>query len=160
MVEKKPPRNNKCQSIKMESMAPDTLYAFTFSPVDSRTFPNVGSKMTKTKNELVTETVILEQLDLWKEYLRKMKYCNFAVYPELSPTGRLHFHGFIQPRDILLFYYHDLHILNDYSYEIDTIGEGEDNHKKYADYVWKQKSLWVPLLDKHKYKYEISNIKN
>ena len=159
MVEKKnpqQPKHQKNQGINMESMAPDTIYAFTFNPIDTRGQAGIGSRMIQ-KNETETDRVLLEQLDVIKNYLRKMKFCSFEVYPELSKNGRLHVHGFIMVHNILQFYYHDLHLLNQYVYEIDTINE--ETKDTYDKYVFKQKSIWLPFCEKHGYSYKIESKK-
>lgn len=47
-----------------------------------------------------------------------------VLYPELSPIGKLHYHGVIVINDVFLFYFEDLKLLKDFgSFEIDTIAD-------------------------------------
>lgn len=152
MVEKKP-FHKKHQCIKMENAIEGAQYAFTFNPIDARNNATLNKDM--LKNEIQAEKTLINHIDVWKQYLKRLRYCSFVVYPELSPDGRLHFHGYITFKNVLMFYYHDLHILNDYSYEIDTIGDTEQDKQKYATYITKQQIFWIALLEKYAMPYEI-----
>lgn len=137
-------QHQKCKAPKMEVMKINTCYAVTLSPPDRRTI--TGAKMCKG-NDLETfktlEMNINEDLQLFK----KLKYSKIEVYPELSPTGRLHYHGYIEIHNVLKFYYHDTHILNQISYEIDTISEDPEGIYKYEQYVLKQQQHFKEFLD-------------
>jgi CDP-glycerol glycerophosphotransferase (TagB/SpsB family) len=96
----------------------------------------------------------------------------YQMYPELSRTGRLHFHGFIKVNDILNFYLKVVHgKLNakfggkpQYIFEIDTIGNGIDENSpaellKWYKYCTKQQPLWKakfenPTMIKNKLLFE------
>lgn len=135
---------NKC--FKMEDMKLNTCFAVTLSPPDYRNIVGCGSKMIKG-NELETTRQLESHLNDNIQYFKKLKYCKLEIYPELSPTGRLHYHGYIEIKDIVKFYYHDLYLLNEISYEIDTIDP--ETQKTYIEYITKQQRLMEPIIKEY-----------
>lgn len=142
----------KQKSPKMEQYKLNTIYAVTLSPPDRRTM--TGAKMIKG-NELETYKNLMDSINEDIQYFKKLKYCSLELYTELSNNGRLHYHGYIQIKDILKFTYHDLHLLNQISYEIDTMSEDSCGIYKYEQYVLKQKELWKPFIEYESMQYPI-----
>lgn len=144
--------HQKQKAPKMEQYIINVIYAITLSPPDRRQLN--GAKMIKG-NELETYKTLMENINEDLQYFKKLKYSSLELYPELSPTGRLHYHGYIQIKDILKFTYHDLHLLNQISYEIDTMSEDPCGIYKYEQYVLKQKELWKPFIEYESMEYPI-----
>jgi len=70
---------------------------------------------------------------------------DIILYIEASPTGRLHFHGYLQIKDYIG-YIEFLNDLKQYSsFEIDTITEPE----VWFEYCRKQEEIWREYMDKH-----------
>lgn len=137
-------QHQKCKGLKMETLHKNQCYAVTLSPPDRRSI--TGAKMV-TGNELQTYKILEMNINEDLQLFKKLKFSSLEIYPELSPTGRLHYHGLIQIHDVLRFMYHDLHILNQISYEIDTLSNDEQSVIKYTNYVVKQTTYWDDYKD-------------
>lgn len=137
---------------KMEDMLVNTDYAFSYSPLDER-----SSETVKARNTTVTKREVQAIIALQLNSLRKqLRSCTWELYPELAPTGRLHYHGIIRVNDIIDFYYRDLYYLQQKgTYEIDTIGtpskdKPKDVHQdiiNWRNYCTKQSGIWVEYFD-------------
>lgn len=127
----------------MEKMSNEDLYTITLSPPDER-----HNQM--LKNEVQTEVhyrhVIDKHMLALQKGLRNVKL--LKLYPELSPTGRLHYHGYIMLKDVFMFYYADQYALQQIgSYEIDTIGDTVEDMEKYDKYCKKQEAIMRPYIE-------------
>lgn len=82
-----------------------------------------------------------------------LSYADFKLYPELSPSGRWHYHGWIIIRDPARFYMKELDVLKEFgTYAIKhtthaTFADGDAFH---GDAIWnlyciKQKHIMEPL---------------
>lgn len=107
--------NARHQMPKPDMVNMDDLYSFSYNPEvqpeqDSlgRVHYNVYSRFEKR----IEKT------------LRKLLYCDFKLFMDISQNGRLHYHGYIRIRDRINFYFHDIPIMKrNSSFEIDTIGD-------------------------------------
>lgn len=128
----------KHQGLKMEDIKLSTCYAVTLSPPDNR-----GLVSRRIWNIQTPTKILEENIDKHVQIFKSLKYCELELNPELSPKGRLHYHGVIIIKDVLNFYYHDLHILNEtMSYEIDTLSEDAEGLLKYTSYCVKQRPIF------------------
>lgn len=137
---------------EMETMIVDKLYTFNLNPPDT----DIRGAITDDKklfrdcvSHQIDDTVILRKRILrYHKDLHSLKYCTIDYYPELSHTGRIHFHGTIKIHNILLFYYIDLSTLKSMGhYCIDTI----DDLKIREIYQTKQISLFECVFKKTAY---------
>jgi len=72
--------------------------------------------------------------------------CEITCVPELSSTGRWHFHGILRFTRVLLFYIHDIHkLMAGSACEVDSISDPE----VWVTYINKQKFLMDPYLETH-----------
>lgn len=92
-------------------------------------------------------------------FIKKFNYCTFRVYPELSPTGRLHYHGYIRFRtetDIILFYSETLRLLQkDHIADISICELGAFGDLTWYYYCRKQKWLLKSFFLKSKLAYKL-----
>lgn len=76
--------------------------------------------------------------DYCKKVLMRMKGCSYKIYFEMSPLGRMHWHGYLRIHDIHAFYTFDIQILKSYStFVIKPITD-----EKWNAYVLKQQKIW------------------
>lgn len=116
------PRNS---TLKLEDIKENTLYSLSLNPSDQR--------LTKPDRML---HVIGDALKLFHRDRSSMGH----IYVEVSPHGRIHFHGVIGILDRLEFYVNMLpRIEDDYTIEMDTIKD----EKIWHDYCVKQQE-WMP----------------
>lgn len=122
--------------LKPETTQLNTLYSITISPPDYR---EINTGRCNSVNVIRDyEQKYIETTQLFK----RLHHCELELYPELSPTGRLHFHGYIIIKNIFNFFYHDLYLLNKISYEIDTLN---DDNNIYNQYIKKQIHIMEPI---------------
>lgn len=135
MSQKQNYESNKLQSI--EDVIINTKYSFTVSPCDDYQYFNEDDREDKFRK-------------MFKMYFKKWKSINVYLYPELSPRGRLHFHGtllFKTEKSIKTFYlFYISDILRKAQIEIDTIGDEE----KWRLYCVKQSKYFTWTLDNTK----------
>lgn len=78
----------------------------------------------------------------------------FRMYPEISPKGRIHYHGIINLYDSFEFYSHIIPLLNEVCmFEIDTI----DDMDYWESYIQKDRNIMEPGLTSHKIPYELTS---
>lgn len=152
MNKKNPEYHTKHKGIKMELYKLNEYYAITISPVDERIH------LRKVPNEIkMYEYYQAQYRDIEIVLSHKLFGCKIELYPELSPTGRLHFHGIVRITDIFKFMYHDLHRISELGcYEVDTI-EGDDGMAKWLLYCTKQLHIMKPLNDRINANYPLHN---
>lgn len=116
--------------LKVEEISEKEIYAFSYNPVAQ---PQIGR---------------IESLKVWLDVMDNMfrsvcKNSNYLLYIELSPTGRWHFHGYINIMDIYEFFCSDIHTLmsNGTSY-MKCIDDNEEWYK----YCTKQQLIMQPKL--------------
>lgn len=131
------PTHQKNKSLKLEDLRTGVRYAVTLSPPECRDKDTARSNTVRTFDDFKAKYIEL------KLFIGKLHSCKLELYPELSPTGRLHYHGFLQIKNIFTFMWHDLYLLNQIVYEIDTIKD-EDI---WILYVSKQAHIMKPALD-------------
>lgn len=109
----------KFKFLKYECVTNNDTYTISLNPEDSYQFWNSDDRM---------EVFTLHHA----AYLKKLTLVNRTnvfttdIYLEISPTGRLHYHGTIKILNKKLFYLHTLHKLQSYYvYEIDTIADSD-----------------------------------
>jgi hypothetical protein len=123
--------------LSIEDVKLDTKYTFTVSPCDDHQYFNEDDREEKFRK-------------LFKMYFKKWININVFLYPELSPRGRLHFHGTIMfkteksIKKFFLFYVSD--ILRKSQIEIDTIGDADT----WRIYCSKQAKYFGWVLDNTK----------
>lgn len=77
-----------------------------------------------------------------KHYKNHAKIYSLRLYPELSSTGRLHFHGYIRISKVFLFYYKVVPtLISNY-----TIVIKEVTSEDWDTYCKKQNKLWTTEL--------------
>jgi len=94
--------------------------------------------------------------------IRLLKNIHLELTPEISAGGRWHYHGYVTIKDIANFLLYDLKILKQYfSFELDTIGETEEDKKKWFEYVTKCSHFMEKYSKESKIPYPIdSNTKD
>ncbi len=113
---------------KLELVLSDATYAFNFNP----------------KNQFI-KTRLKKQYDLLRKILPDDDACYYSLklFPELSPTGRLHFHGLIKFKNPFYFYYRVLPKL--ISHGTVVIKEIED-FECWTTYIQKQSKIFIKGL--------------
>lgn len=113
------------KSLKMEDIIPKVYYSMSLNPEEQ--YPKTVDRYSKVKEDI-------------KLIFNEIQTIDYIFNMEVSPTGRLHFHGIICFHgNPLYFYLYFLPKLNlKYSYEIDTIN---DSHK-WITYCNKQYDIW------------------
>lgn len=129
-LDKKGPKGNTC--LPIEQIMVDTVYSITINPSDKYQFWN------NPKRLLRFHAKAIEMLPL--------DFIEGHLFLEISPNGRLHYHGYIRILDPLNFLLLHVKRLEEYShYEIDTIQDISDwlaycmkQQVKYPElYTWK-----------------------
>lgn len=121
-------------------------YAITINPEDNRN----TIKDTINDYQSVKDHIKSTHQDNIQNIFKNLKYCEVLLYPELSPTGRLHYHGVLTVIDTIQFLWHDVQIIREHAQcEIDTIKE----MKVWEEYISKQYHLMKEYI-------EILHIKN
>lgn len=144
--------HQKCKSLKLECLNLDDEYSITISPPDYR------DSKTARSNSVQIQIDFRQKLEESINFFKKLKHCSLLLFTELSPTGRIHFHGYLKILDIWKFIYQDVYFLNQMSYEIDTMKpDCEDKvsyanlqygvSQKYQDYCMKQSGVMAGLMD-------------
>lgn len=88
-----------------------------------------------------------EQYDVLQSYKSGL---SLQLWPEGSPIGRMHFHGYIIVSDIITYINFIKHMSEAYAGEVDTCEAGD---KKFQEYVQKQQHIWQPFLKGHTISY-------
>lgn len=84
--------------------------------------------------------------------INKCVNCNINVNPELSSSGKWHYHGWIKIQDLARFMLYDIKILKQYfCFEIDTIA----NEDKWREYVLKGEFYMKEFCESEKIPYKI-----
>lgn len=127
--------NTKNEIPKLEDMRVGDIYAFTISPDDSRQYREDIDRLPKSIN-------------LIKTTLKSLSF-EYKLYIELSPTGRIHGHGWIWINDPFSFLMYDVHTITKHNTIcIKPIDDGD----KWVDYCTKQshvaKGLAYSTFDK------------
>lgn len=97
-----------------EDIDPKAIYTFSISPANQH--ENRQSRLKLIQNDLCKTL----------SYLGNQKVFTFTIYPELGPTGRLHWHGIITIKDPLAFYTNLFRITIHNTFEIDTIKDEDE----------------------------------
>lgn len=110
-------------------------YAITINPED----PRGDNKHSFTSEATTAEEELREVYDTHiNNIFKKLKYCEVLLCPELSPTGRLHYHGVLTVIDTVMFLWHDVQVIRESAQcEIDTI----EDITKWETYISKQAHL-------------------
>lgn len=118
--------------IPFEKMLPNEPYAFTL---------NVSN--------IPTNRTIQFRVAYYIGFLKKkFHHCKYVIYPELSSTGRLHYHGWIwftTYRQIVKFNDQMWEISGDCDISIDTI-DSQFGNVEWFRYVFKMKHMIKPYL--------------
>lgn len=121
------------KSIPLEEIEEGKTYAFTLNPIDLRPESLVGVHKGWLQEDVKLD--LMSSIKKHKKYLANLNYCSVELYPELSPTGRLHYHGKITIYHPLFFSHRDLRILQVYGkYCITHINDALDDDKKKKKY--------------------------
>lgn len=138
------PQDFKCP--KPEDVMLGEAYAFTLNPAEQ---PYC----------LMTHAKVVQFYDELKECMLKMHGCEITMHPELSVKQRLHFHGYIKITDKMLFYFHDITVLNNYG-NIDI--EKINDPLIWDLYVYKNRDMMADYFTfinaKHLHMYNISSV--
>lgn len=139
--------------IKIENCELNELYSITINPPDTRDDKIVDMD----QSVFLLQHDMREMFKTLQEHLKGVGY--MELYPELSPTGRLHYHGMFTIKDIIRFYYKDLYFLQTIGqYKIATMKENKDktreeNYEEWEKYVTKQRLVIEPLLTETNWEY-------
>lgn len=115
-------RNSRPHSaVPPEEVDNTVTYSFSINP--SKQYETQKNRLKLTQNDLCKTL----------SYLGNKKVFTFELYPELSQTGRLHWHGDIKILDVLTFYTNLIRIKDHNTFEIDTI----DDMTKWNEYKTK-----------------------
>lgn len=135
--------NKKCDIPKYEDCVDGRIYAFTFSPDDS------GQYWHEEKADLR----MIRFLDYYNTFFCKHldDVSRYFLRIEISPQGRLHFHGYLQILNKLRFYLVVIRNLKGEGiFEIDTI----ESIKKWNEYITKQGfDTYDKILNNCTYRY-------
>lgn len=135
--------NPKHSLVSPEEVNPTLMYTFTISPREQYTH----SKDLTLKKHLKNILKIINKLGTHKDY-------QFKLYPELSSTGRLHYHGTIKITNPFNFYLNLQKVIDDCTMEIDSIQDMET----WAKYITKQEHLWADIKYPYPLKWSDNNI--
>lgn len=138
----------------MEDVKKGVKYSFTLNPGDIRNFKNKGdTSLMYVRNPNIIRQRVKYAVEMLEEYHSHLIACTYELYPELSPTGRLHFHGTIEINDVFNFFYHDLVLFQNGSvYEIDTIKDPDvwttycTKQKGIMETYWQSAELTYPMI--------------
>lgn len=120
--------NTKTEIPKLEELQNHDIFAFTISPDDARQFWTDIDRLPKSINSLKSAL--------------KSQHFEYKLYIELSPTGRIHGHGWLWINNPIGFVIHDVHnITNHNTICIKPI----DNPDKWVDYCTKQSHIMKGL---------------
>lgn len=132
--------SNRYSCISPELMKTDTLYTFTWNLKEQPTTISKGRSFIYLRDYY---NMVIRRLNL-------LNHCSIKLYPEISSSGRFHFHGTIKINDIALFMLLDLPFLKEKAtYEIDVIND----MAKWETYIWKSDHIMKPLCDSFKLPY-------
>jgi len=132
---------HKHSCVRHEDILEDTPYAFSYNPEPMKLKEN-GEYLFKREYNRMNKLLYL------------LKGSLVEVYPETSPSGKIHFHGTITILNFPTFCLIDLYTLQACgTYEIDLMTDKE----KWTTYCIKQSKYWKPYCKKRKLKYCISN---
>lgn len=133
----RPPASDAKQFKGLKAETYDELggrYAITINPEDPRGTDKGTFDSSQDPKEHIKEVYENHKQEIYK----KLKYCELIVQPEISPTGRLHYHGVLTVIDTVMFLWHDVQIIREHAQcEIDTIADT----KVWEEYITKQKHL-------------------
>lgn len=120
--------------LKIEDVKENVDYAMTIAPSDDHQYWNEEDRIEKFER-------------YYKLYMISRLLPNtFSFNMEISPTGRLHFHGSIRfknQKSILKFYLNDIRFLTLHNQiELDTITD----NKVWSDYCHKQEIHKLPIV--------------
>lgn len=131
--------------IDLEEAEEGVIYKITINPPDDM--------RSRGKEYLLTE------VPLFIAMIKKFIYSYIEVYPELSPNGRLHYHGYIIIEDLFGFYSHDIRLINSWcNFVISKLkGQSDDHLQEWVNYVQKQMKVMKPAFDKIGVLYKVTN---
>lgn len=124
-------------SLKLEEYEVGTHYAITINPPDKRLY-------LKSHHQL--DYGLGKEINAHLEWVSLCEGVQFQLYPELSPTGRLHYHGTILMKNIMIFMTHDIKIIDNHcQYCIKHI----DDTDEWIQYITKQAPLMEVVIENH-----------
>lgn len=126
-------------------------YAITINPEDTRDTEKDTIKDYANLREHLNEVCDEHKRNIFG----RLKFCELEIYPEISPTGRLHHHAILTVIDTVGFLWHDVQVIRENAQcEIDTIKEMQ----VWLDYCTKQTHIMKPYL--REYPIRIKNYKS
>lgn len=127
-----------CVEIAPENVDTDALYAFNWNPITQPVMDSAGG--------------YTRWLTGCRRLLNRCLNCEITSVPEVSPKGRVHFHGLLSIDNVINFYLFDLQKLMGFgSLKIATIADSE----VWRIYMYKQEALMKPFCeDVHAIVYE------
>lgn len=131
--------------VKFEQLDTNIDYAVTINPPDIREDCPLLVHLPMESLE--------KGIDLSTNLIRKsFKSAKLKLYPELSPNGRLHYHGTLRVTDPFKFVFIDCYYFkNLFNLEIDTISDS----KVWEEYCTKQKTKMEPIITQMSYNYPL-----
>lgn len=118
----------------------------------------IDAKYTFNLNMSDEFETLLQNVEQYKYFLKKYisPYCTFELFPELSPLGRLHYHGYITFYDSLKLVDFYFSIRTFMSYCAMKIGHLNDD-KIWDDYIFKQQSHMQYAFEIQQLPYKLDN---
>ena len=90
--------------------------------------------------------------------IRSLRNITLELTPELSGSGRWHYHGYAVIKDLAKFLIFDINIMKQYfCFEIDTIGETEEDKLKWKVYCSKGSHYMEKYCQDNKLPYQITS---
>lgn len=117
----------KNQGVKFDFLAPLKHYAFTINP----------------KQECKSSNIKGWYRDQWNELRSIIKGCSAQLHLESSPTGRLHWHGYIKVTNVADFRSFLYALALHGTYVIKEQFEG----REWEEYIQKQRNIWSIIVD-------------
>lgn len=123
------------QLLKAEQIVLDTDYAFSYNPKEQHDLVSLSGG----EYELIIKDRKKAFLRKTKLMLHNLKGSSYRLWFEVSPKGRMHWHGYIRIHDLNEWFMHDTMMLMHYG----AVCIKEITDRPYwQDYVTKQYKIW------------------
>lgn len=134
----------KCSALKLEELEANTLYAITINPVEQ--YPE--------HKDRYKDTIHFHCFS----FLNKLrKYSELELYPELSPLGRIHYHGTVKIIDPVEFLLKLFQYAGVQKTTFTVVIKHIKDEKWLGEYCIKQKAFMEPYSRKKNIAYPINN---
>lgn len=131
---------NGSTALKFEDMKIGVKYAFTFNPEYQPQDLNEVKKWYRF---------------MYDSFVMFKNGVEVTLWPESSPTGRMHFHGILKVIDFYEYFNFVKYFVLRGHYDLDTIEE-EKGKQSWQDYCSKQESIWKKYFEDTSVGYPLS----